>query len=84
MFCLFGVSPTTIPAAVQSLGPTFGSLMLSTAAARLQPRYHIAGGVDVYYSRSPYTNTTSSHVTRFQSVASVKNTDKAKVLHELV
>lgn len=39
-------------------------------------RYHIAGTKGVFYSREPYVNDSSAHVTRFIGLANVGNKEK--------
>ncbi|PIA43027.1 hypothetical protein AQUCO_02000462v1 [Aquilegia coerulea] len=56
---------------------------ISELVAEIKPRYHIAGTKGVYYAREPYSNTESSHVTRFLGLAPVGNKDKQKFIHAI-
>ena len=49
--------------------------MAAELALAVRPRYHVAGGKQVFYARSPYLNSdlgAGSHVTRFISLAEVR------------
>lgn len=63
-----------------------GIAVLADIASLARPRYHFAGGQQVFYDRAPYINPdlgAGSHVTRFVSLADVGNNSKQKWLHAL-
>lgn len=60
-----------------------GNPIVAELAAELKPRYHVAGSEGIFYSRDPYTNGNSSHITRFVGLAAVGNDKKQKFLHAL-
>ncbi|KAL0345099.1 UNVERIFIED_CONTAM: Zinc finger CCCH domain-containing protein 64 [Sesamum radiatum] len=63
--------------------PSIGDSTISELVAEIKPRYHIAGGMGVYYDREPYANVGAVHVTRFIALAPVGNKDKQKYIHAL-
>ncbi|KAL0315769.1 UNVERIFIED_CONTAM: Zinc finger CCCH domain-containing protein 64 [Sesamum radiatum] len=63
--------------------PSIGDSTISELVAEIKPRYHIAGGMGVYYDREPYANVGAVHVTRFIALAPVGNKHKQKFIHAL-
>lgn len=62
---------------------TVGTAIVAELVAELKPRYHVAGSEGSFYTRDPYLNEDSSHVTRFVGLAAVGNEKKQKFLHAL-
>ncbi|KAK9851345.1 hypothetical protein WJX84_006139 [Apatococcus fuscideae] len=79
MAALWQAAMLFIAAGVSS--PPLADLLLE-----VRPRYHIAGGRQVFWTRQPYQNQdlgAGAHVTRFISLAEVGNEKKQKSLHAL-
>lgn len=72
-----------VPAPSELKSSVVGSAIVAELAAELKPRYHIAGSEEVFYTRDPYTNEDSLHITRFVGLAAIGNEKKQKYLHAL-
>ncbi|KAJ1289440.1 hypothetical protein BS78_02G164100 [Paspalum vaginatum] len=67
----------------QVLDPHGYDPVVAELVAEIKPRYHIAGTKGVFYSREPYVNDSSAHVTRFIGLANVGNKEKQKFIHAI-
>ncbi len=60
--------------------------MIAEIAQLARPRYHIAGGQGLFYTRPPYINKdlgAGIRATRFVGLGAVNNSSKQKFLHAL-
>ena len=62
------------------------SLVIAILCKLIRPRYHFAGGIDIFYERPPFRNhqvlqETARNVTRFYSIADIVNTKKMKWIY---
>ncbi|KAM0892668.1 hypothetical protein ACQ4PT_025596 [Festuca glaucescens] len=67
----------------QVLEPQGYDPVVAELVTEIKPRYHIAGTKGVFYSREPYVNDSSLHVTRFIGLANVGNKEKQKFIHAI-
>ncbi|KAK3270266.1 hypothetical protein CYMTET_21316 [Cymbomonas tetramitiformis] len=70
------------PTAPAEMDKQTGSPVVAELLLALQPRYHVAGTSEVFFSREPFRNK-SNTVTRFIGLAKVGNSSKQKWIHAL-